>query len=290
MILGDWGTTRLRLFPANEPPLYGPGIGQLSGTAKVRQVLRRMIGEAPDRKVLLCGMAGSRNGLAEVPYAPGPAGLAEWAALTRTMKVDDLHVRVAAGVRTLNFAGHDDVMRGEETQIFGAMSLDETLSNGRHLLILPGTHSKWVEVADGRIMRLQTFPTGEIFALLRTRSTLVSADDSSTGDMDGFDAGLSRTGPLLASLFEVRVTQLVRGHNSGWALGLLSGLLIGDEVRAATALRGCPANVHLIGDPALAERYERTFSSIGIDCRAIAGEAAVLAGLRALANTLEIEA
>ena len=285
-ILGDWGTTRLRLFrvegDAIVDRLDGPGIGQLA--ASPAETLAATL--APWREtarasgVLLCGMAGSRNGLIEVPYAPCPADAASWRERIATVEVDGVAVSVAPGLSTANFAGHADVMRGEETQIFGAAAVDPGLATGRVLLVLPGTHSKWAELVDGRIERFHTFPTGELFALLRDHSTLTRAGTDVTGRDAGFANGLARAGTgLIAGLFEARAAQLVEGRSLGWALGLLSGLLIGGEFAEALALAGGrAARIALIGDPGLsalytqaAERHRLTVSLLDCDACAIAG-------------------
>ncbi len=293
-ILGDWGTTRLRLFRVESGAIVdrldGPGIGQLAASPAETLVATL----APWREtarasgVLLCGMAGSRNGLIEVPYAPCPADAASWRERIATVEMDGVAVSVAPGLSTANFAGHADVMRGEETQIFGAAAVDPGLATGRVLLVLPGTHSKWAELVDGRIERFHTFPTGELFALLRDHSTLTRAGTDSTGREAGFADGLARadTG-LIASLFEARAAQLVEGRSLGWALGLLSGLLIGGEFAEALALAGeQAARIALIGDPGLSALYAQAAGRHGLTVSHLDGDACAIAGL-ALLDTSE---
>ena len=62
--------------------------------------------------------------------------------------------------RLIGADGVPDVIRGEETQIVGEVG-DRP---GRHLLVLPGTHSKWALAEDGVITWFATFMTGEVFA------------------------------------------------------------------------------------------------------------------------------
>jgi 2-dehydro-3-deoxygalactonokinase len=286
-ILGDWGTTRLRLFriegDAIIDRLDGPGIGQLAASpAETLAVTLAPWHEvARGSGVTLCGMAGSRNGLVEVPYAPCPADAARWRQGIATIDVDGIAVAVAPGLSGANFAGRADVMRGEETQIFGAMALHPTLASGRTLLVLPGTHSKWAELIDGRIERFHTFPTGELFALLRDHSTLVRAGTDTAGREDGFGAGLDRAGTgLLAGLFEARAAQLVEGRSLGWALGLLSGLLIGGEFTEALALAGAqPQRIALIGDPGLSALYTQAAARHDLEVVPLDGDACSIAGL-----------
>ncbi|WBO23305.1 2-dehydro-3-deoxygalactonokinase [Sphingomonas abietis] len=293
-ILGDWGTTRLRLFRleggAVVDRLVGPGIGQITSSpaATFAATIAPWQAAARGGGVLLCGMAGSRNGVVEAPYASCPADPAAWAGATQSVEIDGIRVTIAPGLSGANFAGRADVMRGEETQIFGAVALDPALAQGRHLLVLPGTHSKWVELIDGRVARFHTFMTGEMFALLRDHSTLGRAGADVAGRDEGFVDGLARAGTgLLASLFEARAAQLIEGRSHGWAMGLMSGLLIGGEFAEALALAGdAPDKITLIGDPALSDIYAQAAAAHGLATVRLDGDACVIAGLRRLAAHL----
>ena len=66
-----------------------------------------------------------------------------------------------------------DVMRGEETQLLGALAA--RLGHGDGWCVLPGTHSKWVRLQGGAIAEFATFMTGELFALLSQHGTLAAA-------------------------------------------------------------------------------------------------------------------
>ncbi|MET0365373.1 MAG: 2-dehydro-3-deoxygalactonokinase [Sphingobium sp.] len=289
-VAGDWGTSNLRLFRMVESAvaerLDGPGIGALTDPPAVH--LARLLGEwtehgAPEH-VLLCGMAGARGQLAEVPYVACPVDRAAWRAGTHRIDVGGVAVRIAPGVR----AGDRDVMRGEETQIFGAMAIDPALAEGRQLFILPGTHSKWVWTDNGAISDFRTWFTGELFGLLRGQSTLfkAKADAGDAADAaEGWQDGLARVtegaGPI-GALFEARAAQLLRGRSLAWAESYLSALLIGTEVEEARRLGGLPATAALIGAPALAARYDPILADRGVAVRAMEGDRCVLAGLALL--------
>ncbi|QJU57746.1 2-dehydro-3-deoxygalactonokinase [Sphingomonas sp. AP4-R1] len=295
--VGDWGTTRLRLFRLEDGAVAdrrdGLGIGQLTGSPA--EALSATLGDWADAAratgLTLCGMAGSRNGLVEAPYVPCPAGFSDWAGKLATTAVDGVAVRIAGGLSGANFAGASDVMRGEETQIFGALSLDPSLGEGRRLLVMPGTHSKWVELDEGRVTRFQTSFTGELFALLRDQSILTRlGSNEGVGEADGedgFAAGLARirqTGALIASLFEARAAQLIDGRSRAWATGFLSGLAIGAEVienlRLAAATPG--TTVTLIGAPALGALYTQALAAADCDTILLEGDHCALAGLATL--------
>ena len=140
-------------------------------------------------------------------------------------------------------------------------------------MVLPGTHSKWVDVEAGRIAAFRTYLTGELFGLLRHHSILgrlMTADDSAR-PLDGaaFDAGcaasLNGSGTLLHALFGVRTLGLFDRLTSEAAPDYLSGLLIGEEVREALAVSPTASGeIHLVGRGDLAERYTRALASAGV--------------------------
>lgn len=296
-VLCDWGSSRLRAFLEIGGVVAdrrdGPGISVPGGEPPARilgSVLQPWRAERRFDRVYLCGMAGSRNGLVEVPYVRAPAALAVWRRGARRLRVGDLEASVAAGVETENFCGAPDVMRGEETQIFGALALDQRLAAGRRLIALPGTHSKWAQVRDGLIVGFQTYLTGELFDVLCRHSSLLRVGGDLAAGEEGFEAGLraGARGDLAARLFETRTAQLIDGRTAGWARAFLSGLLIGAEVAGMLSmLEPAADSVTLIGEPALVALYLRALADRGISAHALDGDRCVLAGLRELAGADE---
>lgn len=290
-ILGDWGSTRLRLWCLQDNAIVdrrdGPGIvGLLRPAAEVLgDAIAPWLGAAQPRRIALCGMAGARGGLAEVSYVECPAAAANWVKCSAETNLRGIPVRIAAGFATSRDAdAPDDIMRGEETQIFGALAEKPELRAGLHVFVLPGTHSKWVTVEDGRITAIRTFPTGELFALLQS-SSLLAAPANDFQDDQGFADGLSRTisgSRLLGSLFEARAAQLRRGHSPAWATNFLSGLLIGSEIGEMRAQSRLPSRLQLIGDPALVARYSEALTTDGVVCDLLDGDTCSLSGLRML--------
>lgn len=287
-ILGDWGTTRLRLFRMVDGSVVdrreGPGIGALPAAPEtvLRDAIAPWLADGEPRSIALTGMVGSRNGWHEVPYVACPASVADWAAGGARLALDGVPVTIAAGLAQSGDTP-PDVMRGEETQLFGAVAAYPELARGRRSIVLPGTHSKWAVIEDGRIVAFRTFLTGELFALLRTQSTLLRVDaETIPDDGTGFAAGLDRAAAgadLLGTMFEARSAQLLGGRSAGWAAGFLSGLLIGSEI-AGVPDRG--ADVAIIGDPALAARYETALAKSGTASRVLDADRCVLAGLALL--------
>lgn len=251
-----------------EDRICGPGIGQLAVPAKEALFTALAPWRELTKTVVLCGMAGSRNGLVEVPYLQTPIGVDQWRTGQTHLFADGWRVSVAPGLRTPTASASPDVMRGEETQIFGALCADPQLQVGRHLLILPGTHSKWVDIENGVISGFRTYMTGELFALLRNHSTLLRAGTGSEDGTDGFACGVDRatasSGSLARYLFETRSAQLLHARSQPWATEFLSGLLIGDEVFGELSHRPELQAARIIGEPQLTSRYRRCLTQIDI--------------------------
>lgn len=309
-IAADWGTSRLRLFLCLGDHVLetrqGPGIGALREPAG--EVLRALIAGWRDTHgplpLVLCGMAGSRNGWRETAYLSCPADLRALGEAALRFEADGAPVAIAPGLSCRSRLGSPDVMRGEETQIAGALALHPRLASGRHLLCLPGTHTKWAYVEDGYVRDFLTALTGETFALLRDGSTLTRAARAATdgephgalsasgrstsGDTEaGFQSGLDVAAALgaaglLHALFAVRSRQLIDGCSAEWALSYLSGLLIGTDVYGAIPLFDVRTEVVLIGDGALNERYARALRRLDVAASVLDGEQCALAGLRTL--------
>jgi 2-dehydro-3-deoxygalactonokinase len=293
IIAGDWGTTQLRLFLCDRGAVLdtrtGAGIGALarSPAAEFAAVAREWLDTHRIERAVLCGMVGSRNGWHETAYVACPASFDSLRAAFGRVEHETIAISIVPGLSCIAPTGAPDVMRGEETQIFGALLLQPRLAQGRHVLVLPGTHTKWVVVEGGRVMRFQTALTGELFALLKTHSTLLKAGAITPHSHDpaSFAAGLerARSGLLLHRLFQVRSRQLLEGISADQASSLLSGLLIASDVDHAREWLA-PEAVTLIGEPALANLYAQALQSRGIESSRLDGNECALAALRELAG------
>ena len=244
----------------------------------------------PGLPCLMAGMVGSRQGWVEAPYCTCPAGLADLAAQLRWLPGSGTRagrIAIVPGLST-DRAGLPDVMRGEETQVFGALRLLGLLDAEQVTLVLPGSHCKWVTVQRGRITGFATHMTGEVYALLRQQSILargLPADDG-LWDAEAFDAGVAgaaQPGGLLHHLFSVRTLGLFERAAGPALASRLSGLLIGEELRAQAPPPG--QALVLVGSPALIQRYQRALAGRGHPVQAVGAEAG-WAGLLALAGTL----
>ncbi|OZA06724.1 MAG: 2-keto-3-deoxy-galactonokinase, partial [Rhodobacterales bacterium 17-64-5] len=236
----DWGTSNLRAWAMDArgqvlaEAASEDGMGKLA-KAEFEPALLRLIGgwlgEGP-MPIIACGMVGSRQGWCEAPYRSVPCPPLDPLAQVAVPTTDPrLAMRIAPGLRQTTPA---DVMRGEETQIAGALSL---IPDYDGVLCLPGTHSKWAQISAGEVVSFQTFMTGEMFALLSETSVLRHGMEGDGWDDAAFDSAvgdaLSRPERLAARLFALRAEGLIADLAPAAARARLSGLLIGAELAAA---------------------------------------------------------
>jgi len=282
LIALDWGTSTLRgwLLSAGGAVLdrrSGPQGIMAVAAGGFETVYRDFTADwraaQPPVPALAAGMVGSRQGWAEAPYVACPAGFADLVDRCVTSGAPQAPLRIVPGLSWQAPDAMIDVMRGEETQIFGA--LDEGKRDG--LFILPGTHSKWARVEAGRIVAFATYMTGELFAVLRGHSILgrmMPADGSMTHDAAAFEEGaidgLNSGYELPRRLFGVRTRGLFGEITPAAAPSFLSGLLIGAEIwgaREAGRIGDGAAAATLIGEAALCRRYAEVLEMAGIQSR-----------------------
>ncbi|MBM3538738.1 MAG: 2-dehydro-3-deoxygalactonokinase [Alphaproteobacteria bacterium] len=288
MIAVDWGTSSLRahrlgpdgkVLEKREAPL---GILQIQG-GDFAAALESQAGDweaAGETTILMSGMIGSRQGWSEASYVECPAGAADLARRLHPVAWRGKTLRIVPGLVDRS-GGVPDVMRGEETQLVGALP---ALGPGRHTICLPGTHSKWVRVEDGRIAGFRTHMTGEVFAVLKQHSILGRLMSEGPDDDAAFGAGVDRAreaGGLLHHLFGARTRGLFDELPAASLSSYLSGLLIGHELAAEDARA---ATVHVLGAPHLARRYLQALERLGRSAAALDPDAAA-AGLFRIASS-----
>ena len=288
----DWGTSNLRAYAMGADgrvlaeAASDEGMGKLERESYEPALLRLIGPWLEDRPPLVaCGMVGSRQGWCEAPYRTVPCTPLDPAALVTAPTTDPrLRVSIAPGLKQTQPA---DVMRGEETQIAGALQL---MPGYDGVLCLPGTHSKWVHVSAGEVVSFQTFMTGEMFALMSEASVLRHGMLGGGWDDAAFDAAvaetLSRPERLGARLFSLRAEGLIAGLTATAARSRLSGLLIGTELAAARPY-WLGQRVTLIGAESLSAAYVRALSAQGVTAHRLSATDCTLAGLASLSFRTE---
>ena len=265
----------------------GPGVAGSKGECAqiFDSLVAKWVVKPQALPAVLCGMVGSNIGWVQAPYVACPATPEEIA--TRCVSVRDGLIRIVPGLSCRNRFDAPDFMRGEETQILGALALEPALRQGRKLLCLPGTHTKWVVLEEGVVTEFLTAPTGELFNVLSDHSVLVRERGSVAADAAAFQRGLAQIerfprAQLLHRLFECRSRSLGGELEAQDVAAFLSGLLIASDIGGALdALAGETAvrAVHLIGSPELTQLYAAGLGLRQYATQATDGSAASIAGL-----------
>jgi 2-dehydro-3-deoxygalactonokinase len=292
----DWGTSSFRLWRVDRA---GGVLGERRsqegmmaagklGFATVLQSHLDAVGAANDLPVIICGMAGARQGWVEAGYIDTPAHLASILERAVSVPGEARDIRILPGIAQRD-PNAPDVMRGEETQLLGALGADAA-SDG--VVCIPGTHSKWATVKGGTVERFATFMTGELFSVV-SRETILShamANAEEAEDISAFRSAVVAAfdAPALVAnlLFRVRSSQLLYGGSAAAARERISGTLIGLELAAGLANEQAKSGVTLIASGRLQQMYRLAFGTLSVPVRSIDAEEAVRRGLSMAAETI----
>lgn len=292
----DWGTSSFRLWLVNAGGQVlgerrsdqGMTAAARTGFASVLQSHLDALSVPADLPVVICGMAGARQGWVEAGYLDTPAHLSDILKGAVAVSGQARDIRILPGIAQRDAAA-PDVMRGEETQLLGALGLD---APGEALVCMPGTHSKWVRIRGGAVERFATFMTGELFSAV-ARDTILShavAGAEEAVDADAFGAAVAEAfaAPELSAnlLFRVRSRQLLFGGSAQAARETISGTLIGVELAAGLAEREQVTPVTLIVSGRLQRLYQIALERLSIPLNVVDAEEAVRRGLAGAAAAI----
>lgn len=284
----DWGTSSFRLWVLNA---RGEVVASRRSDQGMRTLASRDYGQvleshlaalaAPvDLPVIVCGMAGSRQGWIEAPYITVPATFDALAANAIAVSGFNRDVRIVPGLAQRN-ADKPDVMRGEETQMMGAFANVK----GEMVACLPGTHSKWVSLSSNSVRAFTTFMTGELFDVIGHRTTLLQGEmhasqvHDATVFANAVSSMLDAPQTLTSRLFAIRAGELLGYGHAETSGSMLSGLLIGNEIAAARKCGIASVRVNLVASGQLAMRYRTALMLAGIEVSDSDADQCVIAGL-----------
>jgi len=274
LIAIDWGTSSFRAWQISSEGAVMTDIGSPSGILSVQNKefdasFETLIGDWLDANprvpVIASGMITSRTGWVETPYILLPTGVGALArALVRHVSDKGRVIHFVTGTAVNPTDGLPDVMRGEETEIVGHLATSGAVEG---LFVLPGTHSKWVRARGGELTTFETYMTGELYAVLLGHSILgrLRTEGPQSPDIFRWGCEVALTeGSILGKLFSARSMVLFDRLDSGGVSDYLSGLLIGEEVRAGLARHRSKEPITLIGRGDLVDRYITAFSLCGV--------------------------
>ncbi|WP_109399828.1 2-dehydro-3-deoxygalactonokinase [Proteus sp. TJ1640] len=290
----DWGSTNFRAYRVENTHTTDVislpiGITQLE-SPNFDQLLYDAISPwyswiASERiPVLLAGMIGSDRGWVDSGYQMLPLPLTD---IKRGyIKIDSslpTEVFIHSGL-AMDSPNFPNVMRGEEVQLLGAISLKKT-----DCYLFPGTHSKWVAPINNQITSFNTIMTGELYHILMQYSLLglsVPKDVSPEGFSLGLQEGTQAGSDIITKLFVARAGRVLQQIPTQQVAGWLSGLLIGHEVATQLTHFKTAQSFSIIAAPTLAKLYQQAFQLHQLNATVIAPEQGLLQGFRSIYNEL----
>ena len=288
----DWGTTNFRAFLLSVDAVVLDTIQAPKGVLNIvkgafaenlQHLINKWLQQYPTLPIIMSGMVGSSSGWVEVPYQVCPIDPAVLSAnLFQLPNINAHALYIVPGLRLDDKQARADVMRGEETQLFGIMK-DANVQ----CCCLPGTHSKWVSVQNKKIKNFTTYMTGELFSLLSKQSILHKQIEASVFNQAEFIRGVKQTQNdqgLLANCFNVRAQFLMGDMLSQDTESYLSGLLVGYELLAAKPYWQLSNEVAVVATESVMLRYCIAMQYFSIKVLQVNGEQAVVQGLMMLAK------
>ena len=289
----DWGSTNVRAYAFDgrgeiiDRTHSNAGALTLKSPQQFDDALRALVGPWAQQNLaaplIACGMVGAKSGWREAGYVSIDADCAGGddaqvvALAAKAVKVDTSLGRPLTLIPGIK-SDEPDVMRGEETQLVGSGLIDG-------MVVLPGTHCKWVQMKAGCVERFATFYTGEMNALIREHSSvgalLKTAPDHD--DIAAFEMGLhyarGGAGSWLHDLFVLRASVVTGQRTEAFVSTALSGWLLGCEITAALSMYPNTRGVLLVASDALVPWYERATRALGVSCDALNAEQVTARGL-----------
>ncbi|MGJ8572627.1 MAG: 2-dehydro-3-deoxygalactonokinase [Hoeflea sp.] len=283
----DWGTSSFRLWMMSRD---GTVLAEHRSHEGMSEVADRGFGPVLESHLLalaapatlpvvICGMAGSRQGWVEAGYIDTPADVTTIGERATIVPGTGRRIIIIPGL-AVRSESEPDVMRGEETQLLGA----HLEMPGGERYCMPGTHSKWVNMNGASVNRFETFMTGELFSVLSAKTILVHStggegkvDANDPAFLTGVRDGWARPEKITQQLFSIRAGQLLYNHANDENRARLSGLLIGTEF-AGAGVRG-DEQIGLVASGALQRLYHAALLACGVNVRDIDADVAVRRGL-----------
>lgn len=286
----DAGTSNTRVFlwqdesiiAAAQAPVGVRNTAMDGHNGKLAAAVRDTLHEAAHRAgvridditcILGAGMLTSNVGLVEIPHIAAPVSLDTLAYAVTARHLPEICRQDIYFIPGIKNSGdtvftdaairHMDIMRGEETE--AAAMLDCAPDAAHIVLILPGSHNKYIAVSEGRTIRgCLTTLAGELLHALTFDTILADSTGRSYADIfheEAFLRGAAyrRQFGFGHAAFMTRILSLFQEAAPNTAQNFLLGILLADDLAALTASPLFPAldeTVFLVaGSPVMQAAY-----------------------------------
>ena len=197
----------------------------------------KKLSESDITRILASGMITSEFGLYELPHLEAPAGIKELhdsMAEVSFPEISSIPFVFIRGIRVVSDSlSESDMMRGEETELVGLMTLCNCKGGG--VYVLPGSHSKIISIdGEGKICSFATMLTGEMIMALSQNTILKDAVDIGISDLRAPDLKggylLSKREGLNKILFKLRIMKNILKYSPDEVYSFFVGAVLADEI------------------------------------------------------------
>ena len=230
-------------------------------------------------KIISCGMIGSKQGWLNSGYEK-----------SLHLKKNNL-IKVKTKNRYLDFYivkglsqnNPYDVIRGEETQVLGYLQNNKNFSG---IICLPGTHSKWIKISNGKIIKFKTYMTGELFEIISNYSILSHSIIDKKINTKVFKNSVllsqKKNFNFFDYLFEFRSRALL-SKKKYYPKSELIAYLIGNEIKS-NINNTKATKVIIIGSKYNSKLYSQAMHALKIKNTIVDSKSITIAGLKTLFN------
>jgi len=251
------------------------------------ETLRRHIGswlEADTLAVLALSVGDGQGGIG-TPFLDGPVDIARLLEEGVWKRLEGATLLLVPGLARREPEA-SDAMRREALLALGSVGTRGRNGDGECLVVVPGTRSRWIRIAGGRIESFRTTMGGELLGLLLEGpfARLVSSKDTTDGPpfLAGVDRGY-RSRHFVTDLSSARAAAVLDESDPESARAHLAGLVLGNEIREAeTALEATGEGLTLVGPNALCAPYARALRHLGTSVVYDDDETAAIAAFAAI--------
>lgn len=196
--------------------------------------------------LIASGMITSNLGIYEVPHISSPASVEDFSQAAVMKKISDffdIKCILIPGMKNSVKANNDivsqinnyDIMRGEEVEAIGL--LDQLPRNGKGILILPGSHTKYILVDEQkRLTKCFSTLGGEALLAIQKESILsnsLSQELITSLDLENLIKGYQAAEKygVTRGLYQVRLLEIFSDLNKNKLANYYTGVIMHEDIK-----------------------------------------------------------
>jgi 2-dehydro-3-deoxygalactonokinase len=191
--------------------------------------------------IIASGMITSNMGLKEIPHIAAPASLFDISKEVESIRFDDIVDKdilfipgVKSGFTKNSTLAEKDIMRGEETEVFGYLS--QAHEDDEDIIVVHyGSHHKCIHVQNNSIIDSRTAITGELIMAI-SQNTIIKSSlhnlEEVEIDLDWVRQGIeaSKASGISRAIFSVRMLDTMEKLNKNIVTNFFLGIMLQQDL------------------------------------------------------------